>query len=62
MLSTSTWGWDTGRAITNVLLILLLGPALLATLRRASRRASFGSVSTFAASVREHRTPAAPSS
>ena len=53
VLSTSTWGWDTGRAITNALLILLLGPALLATLRRASRRASFGSPTTFAAPVRE---------
>jgi energy-coupling factor transport system substrate-specific component len=53
VLSTSTWGWDTGRAITNTLLILLLGPALLATLRRASRRASFGSPTTFAAPVRE---------
>jgi energy-coupling factor transport system substrate-specific component len=51
VLSTSTWGWDTGRAITNALLILLIGPALLATLRRASRRASFGSATTFAAPV-----------
>jgi energy-coupling factor transport system substrate-specific component len=51
VLSTSTWGWDTGRAITNALLILTLGPALLATLRRASRRASFGAGSTFAGSA-----------
>jgi energy-coupling factor transport system substrate-specific component len=55
VLSTSTWGWDTGRAITNVLLILLLGPALLATLRRASRRASFGAATTFAAPAGSHR-------
>jgi energy-coupling factor transport system substrate-specific component len=61
VLSTSTWGWDTGRAITNTLLILLLGPALLATFRRASRRASFGSATTFAAPVREPRKPVAPS-
>jgi energy-coupling factor transport system substrate-specific component len=54
VLSTSTWGWDTGRAITNVLLILLLGPALLATLRRASRRASFGAATTFAAPAGSH--------
>lgn len=46
-LLTSTLGWDTGRAITNLLLILLLGPALLATLRRAARRASFGARPTF---------------
>ena len=39
---TTSLGWDIGRAITNVVLILLLGPAVLATLRRASRRAAFG--------------------
>ena len=38
---TSTVGWDTGRAITNVVAIVLLGPAVLAALRRAARRASF---------------------
>lgn len=38
-LLTSTGGWDTGRAITNSVAILLLGPAILATLRRAARRA-----------------------
>ncbi len=41
-LITSTGGWDTGRAITNGLAVALLGPALLATLRRAARRASYG--------------------
>lgn len=44
---TSTLGWDTGRAVTNAVLIVLVGPALLATLRRASRRASFGVRGTF---------------
>ena len=39
-LLTSTGGWDTGRAITNSLALVLLGPAVLATLRRAARRAS----------------------
>ncbi len=34
-------GWDTGRAITNGLAIVLLGPALLTTLRRAARRATY---------------------
>jgi energy-coupling factor transport system substrate-specific component len=34
-------GWDTGRAITNFALILLVGPAMLATFRRAARRAAF---------------------
>jgi energy-coupling factor transport system substrate-specific component len=46
-LTTSTVGWDTGRAVTNAAAIVLLGPALLATLRRASRRASFGATPTF---------------
>jgi len=41
-LLTSTGGWDTGRAVTNTLAILVLGPAVLATLRRAARRASYG--------------------
>lgn len=38
---TTSLGWDTGRAITNFLLILLVGPAMLATFRRAARRAAF---------------------
>lgn len=41
-LATSAWGWDTGRAITNTVAILVLGPAVLATLRRAARKAAFG--------------------
>lgn len=44
-LLTSTGGWDTGRAITNSIAIVTLGPAILATLRRAARRASYGVVS-----------------
>lgn len=38
-LLTSTGGWDTGRAITTSIAVVLLGPAVLTTLRRASRRA-----------------------
>ena len=41
-------GWDTGRAITNVVAISLLGTAVLATLRRASRKAAFDVPATFA--------------
>jgi len=41
-LLTSTAGWDTGRAITNSVAIVVLGPAILATLRRAARRARYG--------------------
>jgi energy-coupling factor transport system substrate-specific component len=40
-LATSM-GWDVGRALTNFVLIALVGKAVLATLRRAARRASFG--------------------
>lgn len=40
-LATSTWGWDTGRAITNVAAVLLVGSAVLTTLRRATRKAAF---------------------
>jgi len=34
-LLTSTGGWDTGRAITNSIAIVVLGPAILATGRTA---------------------------
>jgi energy-coupling factor transport system substrate-specific component len=38
-LLTSTGGWDTGRAITTCVAVVVLGPAILTTLRRAARRA-----------------------
>ena len=38
-LLTSTGGWDTGRAITTGIAIVVIGPAILTTLRRAARRA-----------------------
>jgi energy-coupling factor transport system substrate-specific component len=38
-LLTSTGSFDTGRAITNAVAIVALGPAVLVTLRRAQRRA-----------------------
>ena len=37
---TSSGSWDTIRAITNAIAIVLVGPAVLTTLRRASRRAT----------------------
>lgn len=40
-------GWDTLRALTNAVLIVLTGPAVLAALRRASRRAAFDEPVTF---------------
>jgi len=39
-VSTSL-GWDLVRGLTNVVLILVTGPAILATLRRAARKAAF---------------------
>ncbi|RZQ65303.1 ECF transporter S component [Amycolatopsis suaedae] len=44
---TSTFGWDTGRAVTNAVAIVLIGPAILAVLRRASRKAAFTAPVTF---------------
>lgn len=38
---TTSLGWDTGRAVTTMVVILLVGPPLLATFRRAARRAAF---------------------
>lgn len=52
-IATSTLGWDTGRAITNSVLVLLLGPMVLTTLRRATRRAAFEAPVDF-------HTPASP--
>ena len=46
-LSTSL-GWDLPRAATNAVLMVVAGPAVLAALRRAERRASFGAVVSFA--------------
>ncbi|MCL2653427.1 MAG: ECF transporter S component [Propionibacteriaceae bacterium] len=40
-LVTSTAVWDTGRAITNAVLLALLGHPVLAILRRTVRRAAF---------------------
>ncbi len=39
--AATSLGWDTGRAVTNFVLILLVGPAVLAAFRRAARRAAF---------------------
>lgn len=44
---TSTFGWDTGRAVTNLVAIVMVGPAVLAVLRRASSRAAFDVPVTF---------------
>ncbi|MDR2930189.1 MAG: ECF transporter S component [Propionibacteriaceae bacterium] len=46
-LLTSTAVWDTGRAITNAVLLVVVGPRLLAVLRRSVRRARFNPVVEF---------------
>jgi len=43
----TSFGWDTGRAITNVLAVLVLGPMVLAAFRRAARKAAFAAPVTF---------------
>jgi energy-coupling factor transport system substrate-specific component len=45
--ASTSLGWDTGRAITNVLAIVIVGPAALAAFRRAARRANFQPTVTF---------------
>ena len=44
---TSMWGWEGGRATTNAVAIVVLGPAVLLTLRRAARRAAFSAPVSF---------------
>lgn len=47
-LATSL-GWDTGRAVTNFVCVLLAGPAVLTAFRRAARKARFQAPVRFAA-------------
>jgi energy-coupling factor transport system substrate-specific component len=55
--ATTSLGWDTGRAITNFVCILLIGPAALATFRRAARRAAFETPVTFDLPAGESHQP-----
>ena len=52
-LLTSTIGWDTGRAITNAVAIIILGPAVLGVLRRSAHKARFRPPVTF----QQHQSP-----
>lgn len=58
-LATSTWGWDTGRAITNTIAILVIGPSVLVALRRAARKANWGAPVTFSPTPEPAAPPAA---
>lgn len=52
--ATTSLGWDTGRAVTTALLVVVAGPALLTALRRAARKAAFSDPVAFVpAGVRE---------
>ncbi len=45
--ATTSLGWDTGRAVTDLICIVLLGPGVLPTLRRAAKRANFEAAVSF---------------
>ena len=48
--ATTSLGWDTGRAVTTFGCVLIAGPAVLAALRRAARKANFAAPVEFTAS------------
>ena len=54
-LATS-FGFDVPRAVGNVALVVALGPATLAALRRTARQAAFGAVPEYAANPTEAQT------
>lgn len=54
-------GWDTGRALTNFVCILILGPAMLSAFRRAARRANFEAPVSFGSPC-QPGVPAPPAS
>jgi len=58
--ATTSLGWDTGRAVTNFVFILLVGSAMLTTFRRAARRAAFEAPVRFDDRVGQHPTPGSP--
>ncbi|MEW1551046.1 ECF transporter S component [Streptomyces tsukubensis] len=64
-VAATSLGWDLGRAVLTVVLTLTVGPAVLALLRRATRRAAFEAQVTFeggdggAAGEPPHRAPRA---
>lgn len=51
--ASTSLGWDTGRAITTALAILVIGPAALAAFRRAARKANFQPTVMFLPAERE---------
>ncbi|MEZ5141538.1 MAG: ECF transporter S component [Acidimicrobiales bacterium] len=51
---TTSLGWDIPRAVTNLVLVVVLGRPVLNALRRVSRRAAFGAPVTFAPAAPPH--------
>jgi energy-coupling factor transport system substrate-specific component len=45
--AATSLGWDTGRAVTTAVVVLLVGPAVLGAFRRAARKAAFEAPVTF---------------
>jgi len=58
--ATTSLGWDTGRAVTDILAILIVGPAVLAAFRRAARRANFRPPVTFTPAPGQSERPGVP--
>lgn len=56
--AVTSLGWDIGRAVTNTLAILLVGPAVLSALRRIARRAAFDRIATPRAPLGHEPVPA----
>lgn len=56
-VTVTSLGWDTGRAVTTTVLLVLAGPAVLAVVRRAVRRASFGAPVSFGAARQSEGQP-----
>jgi energy-coupling factor transport system substrate-specific component len=54
--ATTSLGWDTGRAITNFVAIIIVGPTVLAAFRRAHRKAAFDAPVHFVTSTPEETT------
>lgn len=55
--ASTSLGWDTGRAITTALAVLIVGPAALAAFRRAARKANFQPTIAFVPAEREPAEP-----
>ncbi len=45
--AATSLGWDTGRAVTTALAVVIIGPPALAAFRRAARRANFQPAASF---------------